>query len=203
MGQPGRAEPRPPRSALLLQLSPEPRLSDQGGPVATGTEGAQPTARGWGRRGIRRGSGTLAFGAHTHPLPSLERGTRPRTHPRLRSRRRWSRGWHCKGAGRGWPESQEAGSRPGCYPDKRGLICCRLQPEAPFLPGLCAFLPRLCACSPAVALLPGAARRGPDPASGGFCVCPLRMAQSDHSQAMGTALVYHEAMTEARLLWEE
>lgn len=153
MGQPGRAEPRPPRSALLLQLSPEPRLSDQGGPVGTGTEGAQPTARGWGRRGIRRGSGTLAFGAHTHPLPSLERGTRPRTHPRLRSRRRWSRGWNCKGAGRGWSESQEAGSRPGCYPDKLGLICCRLQPEAPFLPGLCAFLPRLCACSPAVAQL--------------------------------------------------
>lgn len=41
------------------------------------------------------------------------------------------------------------------------------------------------------------------PASWDVWLRPLRVAQSDHGRDMGTALVYHEDMTEARLLWEE
>lgn len=78
---------------------------------------------GLGQKGLspRLASGSAGVPAHWPLAPTripshLWRGKRPPTQPRLRLRRRWSRGWSGEGAGRYWSESKEAGSGPRVPP---------------------------------------------------------------------------------------
>ncbi|XP_045319055.1 polyamine deacetylase HDAC10 isoform X7 [Leopardus geoffroyi] len=67
--------------------------------------------------------------------------------------------------------------------------------------GLLPCLDSACSCPGSLPVVPapGSCKEG----TGSAFTCPARVAQSDHGCAMRTALVYHEDMTAARLLWED
>ncbi|XP_042804136.1 polyamine deacetylase HDAC10 isoform X4 [Panthera leo] len=67
--------------------------------------------------------------------------------------------------------------------------------------GLLPCLDSACSCPGSLPVVPapGGCKEG----TGSAFTCPARVAQSDHGCAMRTALVHHEDMTAARLLWED
>uniref|UniRef100_A0A667FWF5 Histone deacetylase 10 n=1 Tax=Lynx canadensis TaxID=61383 RepID=A0A667FWF5_LYNCA len=67
--------------------------------------------------------------------------------------------------------------------------------------GLLPCLDSACSCPGSLPVVPapGGCKEG----TGSAFTCPARVAQSDHGCAMRTALVYHEDMTAAQLLWED